>query len=362
MLWDKQKIVHSLFAYTIAFAFGILTSYFHLNFTVILLIIIASICLSLVSFIKNLESQNSLKSYVLILFFMGGMLRFHLWEKQNLYITEMLKSPSNYTARVLDINAYSNPFFKHKVLLKITSRDKTSCKICVYMPNLCGIRISDQLAVDALKINPSKTRQGLLYSNESLTPKLFASKLLFSIVYRPKFSLIRILKEAKYNLAKNLNKKMSKATSTLFEYIFLGLKKSNDLSDQLRYKFNHWGIAHYLARSGLHVVLIIFLWSLFLRVMPLGFMFKQVILTILSITYSLLSWSSTSFERALVTFLFVQICLIMKLPIRSSYLITLCSLLFLIINPLNLLFLDFQLSFGLALGISLFNEMQNKKG
>lgn len=359
---NKQKIVHPLFAYTVAFALGILAKYAQLNFIIILLIIILSICLSLICFITN---QNDNKKYIksfVIIFFSLGILRFYIWEKQNLKITEMLKTPSNYTAQVLDISAYPNRFFKNKILLKLKSDlYSTKFNINLYVPNLDGIRISDELAIRELKINQPKSHQGSFYSNESIIPKLFASKLLFSILYRPKFSIFRSIKEAKYDLAQNLSKKMSKMTSTLFEYIFLGLKNTSDLSDKLRYKFNYWGIAHYLARSGLHVVMIIFLWSIFLRIMPINFVLKQLILTALSIIYSLLSWPSTSFERAIVTFLLVQACLIMKWPIRSSYLITLCSLFFLIINPFQLFFLDFQLSFGLALGISFFNELQNKR-
>jgi len=362
MYLDNQKIFHPLFAYTLAFTVGIIAPYLQIPFAIILLIITSAICGYVVCYIQSWGNKHSVKLGMLILFFIAGACRFYLSEKQTNRITEMLKTKSNYTAQVLDISAYSNPFFKHKVLLQITSSDQTQCKIYVYMPNLCGIRIADQLEVIDLKINPPKTNQGSLYSNESLIPKVFANKLLFSLIYRPKFSLTRILKEGKYNLVQNLTRKMSAATSTLFEYIFLGLKNPSDVSDQFRYKFNYWGIAHYLARSGLHVVLIIFLWSLFLRFIPLGFMLKQILLTALSIIYSLLSWPSTSFERALVTFLLVQICLIMKLPIRSSYLIILCSLLFLIVNPFQLFFLDFQLSFGLTLGISVFNEMQNIKG
>lgn len=274
----------------------------------------------------------------------------------------MLKVPANYKATVLDISNYFNPYFKHKIVLEVTPIDSTflmnNFTINAYVPTLPNMRIADQLEIKNLKIINRTADYDSLYSHESLVPKLFTSNLSYSTIYRPGFSIIRTIKEGKYNFAQNLRNKMSKITNVLFEFIFLGLKNTNKTSDELRRKFNYWGITHYLARSGLHVVMIIFLWSLLLKLIPANYILKQFGLTLLSIGYYLLSWTSVSFERALITFLFMQCCLLLKLPFRSTYLITLCSLLFLIINPIQLFFLDFQLSFSLALGLSLFNELK----
>lgn len=362
MHWANQKIVHALFAYTLAFALGILARFFEINFYIILFAIILSVGLNLACFFKNLKINNIKFFLMIIIFFSAGFIRFYFWEKRNDKIIGCLKTESGYCAQVLDISNHSHPFFRYKILLKLKPENqKLNFNINIYSPKLFGIRVGDWLNLSALKINCPKNHQNLLYSNESLTPSLSVNKLDFSITYRPKFSFLRVIKESKKNLAENLSKKMSKATSTLFDFIFLGLKNKNYLSDKLRYKFNYWGIAHYLARSGLHVVLIIFLWSIFLKLIPIGFILKQLVLIALVLIYFALSWSSTSFERAIVIFFIVQACLILKLPIRSSYLLTLCTLIFLIINPKQLFFLDFQLSFGLALGISFFNEIQNKK-
>lgn len=360
MSLENQKIVHPLFVYVLAFIFGILAKFLQLKFLLFMLSIIMFTCLILIYFFKNLEKRIHLNICLTIVFMWFGFYRFYFWEKNNTQIFELLKTKTNYSATVLDIGDHSDRFFKHKILLNIKSQEASyKFDIYVYTPSLQGIKIYDQLELIDLKINsPQKTQS--FYSSEGIIPKLFINKLQFFTLNRPNFSIMRNLKEARYNLAKNSSDRMSKITKTLFEYIFLGLKNPSNLSNELRYKFNYWGIAHYLARSGLHVVMIIFLWSFLLRFIPVGFILKQVILTTLSLIYSLLTWTSVSFERALVTFLFIQLCLIMKLPIRSSYLIILCALIFLIINPIQLFFLDFQLSFALAIGISLYNELQNE--
>ena len=112
--------------------------------------------------------------------------------------------------------------------------------------------------------------------------------------------------------------------------------------------FKQWGISHYLARSGLHVVIFVMIWQTLLALLPLPLRTKNLFLILLIICYALLSWSSVSFERALLMFLLYRIACLLGYASHYIHVITLTTLR---TYPQSIasLFFDFQLSFGLPL-------------
>ena len=149
-----------------------------------------------------------------------------------------------------------------------------------------------------------------------------------------------------------LSKKLSRKTATFFSSIFLGTKAFSPI-DKTKEAFGFWGLAHYLARSGLHIVLLIFAWSLLLNIIPLPFWQKRIILLCVTLFYTALTWSSISFMRALGVFILYEVGRIFKYQMNFLHILSFVCITILISNPLQLFFLDFQLSFALTFALVL---------
>ncbi|MFC1845655.1 ComEC/Rec2 family competence protein [Candidatus Dependentiae bacterium] len=113
-----------------------------------------------------------------------------------------------------------------------------------------------------------------------------------------------------------------------------------------------------MARSGLHLVIFMFLWGIIFSFIPLPFTYKQLALIGLGLFYCLLSWTSISFIRAISIFLLYKISPLLHKQGQLLHLLTIICLVTLIWNPAQLLFLDFQLSFGLTLALAWFGQIK----
>jgi len=148
----------------------------------------------------------------------------------------------------------------------------------------------------------------------------------------------------------------SDLTKTLYVSIFCGKKIKSMTTTAMKKSFQYWGISHHLARSGLHLVILISLLSLLLSFAPCSTSNKQLFIVSLLSIYYLTTYSSVAFMRAFYMYIFYVICRQLYLPSDSTHILLITSLLILSLNPHHLFFLDFQLSFGLTLLIVLFCE------
>lgn len=153
-------------------------------------------------------------------------------------------------------------------------------------------------------------------------------------------------------LLKSLQGSLPDDSFTYLGALFFGNKNSASFP-RVRRLFNRWGITHYLARSGLHIALIIMLWSLFLGMLPLSLTSKTVLLGLLITCYSALSWASISFWRALWLWLFYTAAFFARRLPQPLYLLSALTLGIVLIHPANALCLDFQLSFFLTMTLML---------
>lgn len=135
----------------------------------------------------------------------------------------------------------------------------------------------------------------------------------------------------------------------LFSALFLGNKAyDKDETDPVQTQFRFWGIAHIFARSGMHISMIIGILLYLLTLVPLPYTFKIISTSCIGIVYALCSWSTISFARAFMMFLLGNYCLLTRRQNSTLHLLGITTIIALLWHPLNLFFLDFQLSFALT--------------
>jgi len=236
--------------------------------------------------------------------------------------------------------------------------------IQIYTRRHPQFQVGDIIEIKSLqgKANNKKSFNDYLIK-ENIISTLFVDSFEATLIKQPRLSLARWLNNLRKNLLYSIKRKLSKTTYPLFSSIFLGHKSSvKKQMEKSKDRFKVWGISHYLARSGLHLIIFILLWNFLFSFIPLPFRHKQLILLLLSCIYFVLSWTSISFLRAFYTFVLYRACLLLSVPANFLHLLTLVCLTTLIINPMQLFFLDFQLSFGLTFALVLLNHIQPRKG
>lgn len=240
------------------------------------------------------------------------------------------------------------------------------------IPQAAGLnlKIATQQKTDHLRAGDTVTCSKIFLresTNEDYTRYLIKEDIMGHVVtkqtiiclQRPQISITRWFIEKRNDLIEKAQKKLSPVTFTLFSSIFWGKKELNQrYMEPIKDQFKIWGIVHYLARSGLHVILFIILWNWIFMFLPIRFGLKQVFLASIIIGYYMLSWPSVSFIRSIISFIFYKICLFNDLQINILHILSLTCILVLIINPFQLFFLDFQLSFGLTFALAWLSELQ----
>jgi competence protein ComEC len=220
-------------------------------------------------------------------------------------------------------------------------------------------QVGDVIKLSNIKIKKSKSLslsgntsyQKYLYKDGFLSAVFLTKKQKLTIIERPNACLQRWLWNLKMRIYGELQEKMHSHAFTYFALIFLGNTQQLEIT-QMRETFNCWGLSHYLARSGLHVVLFILIWTFLLRFIPIGLNWKRFFLIMLCVIYKSLSWSSIPFIRAFYAFLLIENGKIFNFQTDFLHLLSIICTMVLLFNPLQLFFLDFQLSFGLTFALS----------
>lgn len=155
---------------------------------------------------------------------------------------------------------------------------------------------------------------------------------------------------------------LSYTTYQLYSLVFLGKKvPANKKLNDIKQHCKSWGISHHLARSGLHLVAFVLIWEKILYYMPLAWWVKQLIIILLTFLYFLLSWSSISFIRSCLVFAAYKSSSLLSQQSLSIHIMGCITFIVLFINPYNLFFLDFQLSFGITFLLSWITHVQTVK-
>jgi len=313
------------------------------------------------------------KSYNPLLFFFAGALIYQL-QIDHYYLTRSIIKNKEITATgtITDKQDWNNDWKKGESIHvkslqyydhKTETHHKLTFSVLCYLHRKTSLQVGDTVALKNITITAKKQTSfsgNPTYDDylrkQNIMGSLFVKRSQITLRSRPKKSLWRWLHNKREAVYSRLKKKLTSLSSSFFGLIFLG-NKQTDNQDHLRTIFNFWGLDHYLARSGLHIVLFIIILSFFLQLLPLHLTLKRLLIVLICLIYTLLSWSSLSFVRALLVFLFMKLGEFLFRPTNFLHLLTLCCLVILLYNPTFLFFLDFQLTFGLTFALIFFSDI-----
>ncbi len=228
-----------------------------------------------------------------------------------------------------------------------------------YSNNLNDFCIDDTISLQGIKFkNPHASYQHYLIKEGLIATSFLQNECQPYLVSRPLFSFKRWIFNKKNELLYSLKNKMNASSFTFFSSLFLGNKTNSFHYEKLKDHFKRWGLSHYLARSGLHLILFIALWQFLLRFIPLAFIIKHLILSCIVVLYFIFSWPSLPFIRSCITYFVYFIYILCNKQIDSLHILTLVTWLILLSNPVQLFSLDFQLSFGLTFALIWFSRLQ----
>lgn len=194
---------------------------------------------------------------------------------------------------------------------------------------------------------------------------------IWAVAHQKYFSYTTIAKPSllmqQINEICNLSFHASKAslhelTQTLYLSIFCGKKFKSETTTTIKKLFQYWGISHYLARSGLHLILLIGILLTLLSFVPYASLKKEAIILMLLSFYYITTYTSIAFVRAFYMYVLYTLCKQLYIASQSIHIFLITTLCILIINPHHLFFLDFQLSFGITLLILwFFKNIKSRK-
>ena len=149
-----------------------------------------------------------------------------------------------------------------------------------------------------------------------------------------------------------LEQYLSKNEASIMTMMLLGDR--SQIPQHIRDLFVHTGTAHVLAISGLHVTLIAGLFLILMRLLPIGRKAQLIAAIVLVIFYALLTGGRPSVVRATIMSIVFLIGFLVERDTDSLNNLSLAALIILLIDPLSLFDIGFQLSFMCVLWIILF--------
>ena len=272
-------------------------------------------------------------------------------------------------AKILDKSFLENKFSRFKMIIFVErfyyheQWFSGGFLLAVYSQKRNYSWVDDTIICGPVDIKNSEHRDFKNYlQKEGLGGSIFCEELPYQQLERPSFSWNNWIFWQRELLQIKLFKKMSPKTFSLFSSLFMGNKNAvSSKLDQYKNDFKLWGISHYLARSGLHLIIFILIWNFLFNFLPLPFKLKHLIILLLTLCYVVFSWSSVSFMRAISIYILYKIGVLFSYRSQSLHILSIICNIFLIYNPLYLFALDFQLSFLLSFCLVWISEIMHQK-
>ncbi len=324
--------------------------------------ILVSIFITIISFLWLKRRSHCL---ILLGFFIAGAYRFTTYDASFQASAQFFQDHAHQalsgTALVIDQEIQHGKRYPICLTIRILSFNKLKgtpahTVIKLYLLKKPSLLPGDELQFKGLicKRTTDSSYEKYLFK-EGIVTAIYSDRIVYKRIARPWFSPRRWCIHKRESMMKHLLQKMSPKSGALFSTLFMGGKAPTH-HKELRSIFSYWGIVHFLARSGLHVMVLIGVWRTFLVYLRIPWAISQIILLLILGFYYLLSWSSISFIRACIAWFCYQCFIYIGRTPRILHILALTTLIVLLNNPYQLFFLDFQLSFGLTCALAWWQE------
>lgn len=401
-IYLRALLIPDIIQYLILISLIILYSFTKFKITTYTSLIILSCCITFTwgSFwldykIKNFENLNLLISENLINI-TGKVIEIEELSGKYKQLIKISAKIISLGKKTISLNKFLDNYYIYIYLKTPINKINLDIGNKIFLKNIyCLSNTEINFSNTFATLEPKISNSRLYNLRENILAKISINKFEPDyIIYAENQSLLDKIKKIFFNtknsILNRLKQKMSSLTFTLFSNLFLGAKiyqisetiasktstqninlfhtnhtnlfKETNSKDNLyickntkniKNNFMIWGLSHYLARAGLHVIIFLMIWQAFLRLIPINFILKQIFLTLLLIFFWLLSWPAIPFKRAVLTFILTQITIFFKKIPQPINILSIICLLILVKNPFHLFSLDFQLSFVLTLALTL---------
>lgn len=312
----------------------------------------ATIPFSLIAIAFSTHPAHFIKRYVMSgTFFLLGALNIIYQNNKHENFFAAVGQKDHFIARVIDVENWRN----NKSIITVALKEPKGM-VRIHSHGTIGLTIGDVIEISNLRLyKPNDKHYDMYLKKEFLKSITYTSNITYNIIRKSNSYFWSYLNTYKNKMLRNFNIKMDAVTRVLFFSIFLGTShEDQDLFNEIRLKFNNWGLTHFLARSGLHLSIIALFLFFLMRTIPLYFYAKKILIFLMLLFYGLMTFSSVSFIRAFLTQSAYLLFIISNLPVQPMNIFILITFGVLLANPFQLFFLDFQLSFGITFLILIF--------
>lgn len=265
-----------------------------------------------------------------------------------LNITKVLKTGNyndKYIAEVIQINKQKTI---GKILLNVNKKGAKA-------PLKVGTQVFLKPTFKAVNppLNPHQFNYAEYLKKQGIYKQIHTNQNEFKIIGNSNFSLVTFASTVRETIQKSLkNHHFSDNEFAVINALFLGQRQ--EISTELKESYTNAGVIHILAISGLHIGILMLLLSYILK--PLesikhGTLIKSVLIVILLWIFALITGLSASVVRAVTMFTFVTIGQSLQKKQVVEYSLITSMLLLLLIQPLFLFDIGFQLSYLAVFGI-----------
>lgn len=217
---------------------------------------------------------------------------------------------------------------------------KTNFKVCVYTNQSATLSLGDVLNFECElnKYNIDKTYDDTkLY--QGIGYQCYVNVSDIDIISNNTIVKDKIKNATKEILYENLNEDNS---NICFAILF---GETQGLSDNIQNMFSYAGISHILAVSGLHIGVLFSSIYFILKKLKINKYVRLAVLSIILIFYCYLCSFTPSVCRASIMALLLSLCEILKIDYDSLSSLSIAGIIILLISPVSLFKVSFQLSF-----------------
>ncbi len=336
-------------------------SWHHQHLSMGILFLYWFILISLVIYAKG-SRFFTLSILCLVAALMGWLSMAHTMHTYEQFPFEQCIQPVCLQGRIINKSFAAKSRMKHNATIAIHTIDgqqpSNEYKIQTYTLQELNAEIGDIIELRDFKIKkPNNLDFHRYLMKEGISATAFNEKIDYHIVHHPTYSFQRWIFNLRKKILLSFKQTLSHRAFTFFSSLFLGEKETNRIAiEHIQKQCKQWGILHYLARSGLHLAIVLSIYEFLFRLFPLSFIYKHLMLLFLSFTYFLLSWPSIAFIRAFLTFFLYKLFALFYIPAHFLHILLITCITILLFNPMQLFFLDFQLSFCLTFALGWLNQ------